>query len=158
MADISTATSYQLSDLTKKAAPDASDLLLIEDENGVAYVIDASSIAISAEGVANAVNSWLAAHPEATTTIADGAVTTIKLADGAVTMTKLGSNVRSAFALLSESVAEKVNAPLSSPGVQDYGTAGQVLMTNGDGTTAWGDMQMTDTEAANLLAVAEGGA
>lgn len=36
-----------------------------------------------------AVNAWLVAHPEATTTVEDGAVTTPKLADGAVTTVKL---------------------------------------------------------------------
>lgn len=35
------------------------------------------------------VNAWLVAHPEATTTVQNGAVTTDKLADGAVTTAKL---------------------------------------------------------------------
>ena len=39
--------------------------------------------------VVSAVNAWLVAHPEATTTVQDGAVTTAKIADGAVTDAKL---------------------------------------------------------------------
>ena len=39
--------------------------------------------------IATAVDAWLDAHPEATTTVQDGAVTTVKLADGAVTDAKL---------------------------------------------------------------------
>lgn len=42
--------------------------------------------------VTSAVNTWLAAHPEATTTVQDGAVTTAKIADGAVTDAKLTQN------------------------------------------------------------------
>lgn len=45
----------------------------------------------SADEVTEAVNAWLVAHPEATTTIQDGAVTTAKIADGAVTDAKLAS-------------------------------------------------------------------
>lgn len=43
----------------------------------------------SSAEVVSAVNAWLVAHPEATTTVQDGAVTTAKLADGAVTDAKL---------------------------------------------------------------------
>lgn len=44
------------------------------------------------EQAAEAIAAWLDAHPEATTTVEDGAVTTAKLADGAVTDAKLASN------------------------------------------------------------------
>lgn len=43
----------------------------------------------SSAEVVSAVNAWLVAHPEATTTVQDGAVTTAKIADGAVTDAKL---------------------------------------------------------------------
>lgn len=38
------------------------------------------------------VDAWLDEHPEATTTVQDGAVTTVKLADGAVTGAKIASD------------------------------------------------------------------
>ena len=43
----------------------------------------------SVDEVTEAVDAWLVAHPEATTTVQDGAVTTAKIADGAVTDAKL---------------------------------------------------------------------
>ena len=43
--------------------------------------------------VDSAVSDWLDLHPEATTTVQDGAITTAKLADGAVTDAKLANNV-----------------------------------------------------------------
>lgn len=46
----------------------------------------------SSAEVVSAVNAWLVAHPEATTTVQDGAVTTAKLADGAVTDAKLAQS------------------------------------------------------------------
>ena len=42
--------------------------------------------------VTDAVNDWLDAHPEATTTVEDGSITTAKLADGAVTDVKLAQS------------------------------------------------------------------
>lgn len=39
-----------------------------------------------------AVNAWLEDHPEATTTVTDGSITTAKLADGAVTDAKLAAS------------------------------------------------------------------
>lgn len=50
-----------------------------------------------ASDVPSAVTAWLNAHPEATTTVQDGAVTTVKLANGAVTTPKIAdSNVTTA--------------------------------------------------------------
>ena len=46
----------------------------------------------SEQAIIDAVNNWLVAHPEATTTVQDGAITTAKLADGAVTDAKLASD------------------------------------------------------------------
>lgn len=51
--------------------------------NGDALELDGSG------DIATAVTSYLNAHPEATTTVEDGAITTNKLADGAVTDDKL---------------------------------------------------------------------
>ena len=45
------------------------------------------------EQVASAVESWLDEHPEATTTVADGSISTGKLADNAVTIHKLSKSI-----------------------------------------------------------------
>ena len=47
--------------------------------------------------VNTAVSSWLAEHPEATTTVADGSVTEAKLADKAVTVAKLEKSIADAL-------------------------------------------------------------
>jgi hypothetical protein len=46
----------------------------------------------SSAEVIDAVNDWLDDHPEATTTVEDGSITTAKLADGAVTDAKLAQS------------------------------------------------------------------
>lgn len=51
-----------------------------EDGNAVGDVLDATA-------TANAVSTWLANHPEATTTVADGSITTAKLASGVIDQT-----------------------------------------------------------------------
>ena len=43
--------------------------------------------------VAAQVDAWLTAHPEATTTVLDGAISTAKLADGAVTFDKVSNDL-----------------------------------------------------------------
>lgn len=55
-------------------------------------VLEGLSEIADPEAIAEAVDAWLDDHPEATTTIEDGAVTTAKLADGAVTTAKLASD------------------------------------------------------------------
>lgn len=57
---------------------------------GAGLAMNGQALELDGNGdIAAAVTSWLNAHPEATTTIEDGAVTTPKLADGAVTDVKL---------------------------------------------------------------------
>ena len=57
---------------------------------GAGLAMNGDALELDGNGdIATAVTSWLNAHPEATTTVQDGSVTTAKLADGAVTITKL---------------------------------------------------------------------
>ena len=56
----------------------------VESINGNPIVAD-----IASESITPVVDAWLTAHPETTTTVQDGAITTEKLADGAVTDAKL---------------------------------------------------------------------
>lgn len=60
---------------------------------------------------AAAVSAWLAAHPEATTTVRDGAVTTAKIADGAVTMAKLAGGVYAGVDLTEKFASEVGSDP-----------------------------------------------
>lgn len=66
----------------------------------------------SESAMAQAIADWLDAHPEATTTILDGSVTTPKIADGAVTESKLSSPLRDE--LLNETVYVTHTAPALS--------------------------------------------
>lgn len=49
------------------------------------------------------------------------------------------------------SLSGKVNIPLSSEGSADYGTSGQVLQTNGDGTMEWVEVSLGYDETLALL-------
>lgn len=96
------------------------------------------------------VATYLDAHPEATTTVQDRAVSTEKLGNKAVTTLKLGEKAVTTQKIADSAVTtaklsdgavtdaklatQKVNQPLFS-GVPTNGTSGQVLRTLGDGTT-----------------------
>lgn len=60
----------------------------VTDKNGTTTATVTNGTATQAQ-----VDAWLDAHPEATTTVADGAISTVKLADGAVTQAKLDPNL-----------------------------------------------------------------
>ena len=120
-----------------------------------------SNALIGAGGsIANTIiTQWLNDHPEATTTVADGAVTRAKLDADLKSKTDAVSTIDNA--LTSETAnriqndALKVNRPLSG-GTPTNGTSGQILKTNGDGTTMWDDPAMptdaqTETAVSNWL-------
>lgn len=90
-----------------------------------------------------AVNSYLDAHPEITTSLQDGEVTNAKIGSGAVTASKLGADVNAWF-------GGKVSKPSTSPN----GTNGQLLRTKGDGTTEWVDVGLP-TDAQTAAAVSD---
>lgn len=58
---------------------------------GAGLAMNNGAIELDADttGISGAVDAWLDAHPEATTTVVDGSITTAKLADDAVTDAKL---------------------------------------------------------------------
>jgi len=78
------------------------------------------------EQVQEAVNAWLDDHPEATTTVEDGAITTAKLADGSVTDDKLAADgikaEVAALSLLKSGVAISVNCERTTDGVLCFPT------------------------------------
>lgn len=65
---------------------------------------------LGGDGIPNAVDAWLDEHPEATTTVQDGVVTTAKLADGAVTNAKLTDDVRNRIGHVESTVGPSATA------------------------------------------------
>lgn len=119
---------------------------------------------ISEDKIEHAVTKWLDEHPEATTTIEDGAVSYAKL-DEALHQRIEGmetdvSSLKTDLAALEADVdaletevaaldAEKLDKPATA------GTSGQILKTNGDGTTAWIDLPDGVTIDATLTKTGE---
>ena len=115
------------------------------------------------------IETYLDAHPEATTTVQDRAISTEKLGNKAVTTLKLGEKAVTTQKMADNAVTtvklsdgavtdaklatQKVNQPLFS-GVPTNGTSGQVLRTLGDGTTEWATVGLP-SEAQTSAALSE---
>lgn len=85
------------------------------------------------EQVETYVQEWLDDHPEATTTVVTD--TTLSVAGMAGDAKTIGDAIDE----LNSDVALKINLPVSG-GDLDYGEAGYVLVSNGDGTFDWVEM------------------
>lgn len=126
--------------------------------------------------VGTAVSAWLAAHPEATTTVEDGAVSRAKLDADLKAKTDKVATLESAIA--AEETARQSNdtqirneiemekayrrnadddlksilVPFPVSPESKYGTNGQVLRTKGDGKTEWADVGLpTDEQTAEAV-------
>lgn len=85
------------------------------------------------EQVETYVQEWLDDHPEATTTV---------VTDPTLSITGMAGDagaIGDLYALLHEEVLRRINLPVSG-GDLDYGEAGFVLVSNGDGTFDWVEM------------------
>lgn len=107
----------------------------------------------SSAEVVSAVNAWLVAHPEATTTVQDGSITTAKLADGAVTDAKL---VQSGGVL--EDVRELNSAVFEeSDNLFDYTQAKVNQLPNSWGGQTYNDLStLNGWKTSNLIQVEAG--
>lgn len=113
------------------------------------------------------ISTYLDQHPEATTTIQNGAVSTEKLGNQAVTTNKLGdlavtSNKIFDNAIITEKIQngaitddklknQKVNKPKLPNGSVSDGINGQVLRTLGNGNTEWADVSTFKIEDTNAI-------
>lgn len=78
-------------------------------ENGVAHIWEdgnAVGNVLDAEATADAVADWLDDHPEATTTVADGSITTAKLASGVIDNTLLVSGAAADSAKVGQELSD----------------------------------------------------
>lgn len=82
-----------------------------EDGNAVGDVLDATA-------TANAVSTWLTNHPEATTTVADGSITTAKLASGVIDQTLTLSGVAADSAKVGQELSD-LKSEISQGGLKD---------------------------------------
>ena len=85
-------TSQKLSSDAVAAMPTMSSATRGVAKVGAGLAMNGDALELDGSGdIETAVQSWLDAHPEASTTVEDGSITTSKLADGAVTDYKLNS-------------------------------------------------------------------
>ena len=83
---------------------------------GAAWVVGGSMyIRPTDEQAETYIGEWLDDHPEATTTVQDGAITTAKLADGAVTYKKMSSGAITDPQLVSVTLDHWVNGGFNTP-------------------------------------------
>ena len=118
----------------------------VTDEEVVAQVdaafVDAPHLQ---QTVINATDTWLDEHPEATTTVQDGSISTAKLADGAVTSDKLGvASVK--WENLSEHCIQTSNE------FSDDVVTSRVIATGAVTTAKIRDEAVTDAKLARTIA------
>lgn len=110
----------------------------VESINGNPIVAD-----IASESIAPVVDAWLTAHPEATTTVQDGAISTAKLADGAVTDAKLAQTggVLEKVDKLTDALSDNFNIDVDvSPQI----VAGSYVFANDNTIQSSGSFSMTE--------------
>ena len=91
------------------------------------------------------IDAWLDEHPEATTTVQDGAITTPKLADGAVTTAKIGSKQITDAKIADNTIS---NTKLVSTGVRAIANPARLLELDGL-TYSTGFLQSNGTPSSN---------
>lgn len=137
--EVAVVTSGDPSTITGKAiyvcyAPGVVQRFVTDEE--VAAQVDAAFVDAPhlQQTVINATNEWLDEHPEATTTVQDGSISTVKLATGAVT---------------SEKIAENAVTPTKIP----YGAINGWHIGEGEiGTGHISDGMITDAKLARTIA------
>lgn len=85
--------------------------------------------------VTSAVDAWLDAHPEATTTVEDGSISEAKLDNNLKGVVADVGELKTAMNDVEGAIAELETGSLSALGATD----GQVPTANGDGTWSWAD-------------------
>lgn len=94
-----------------------------------------SALGADPAAIKSSVDAWLEDHPEATTTVQDGAVSYAKLDDNLQDTVDDVPELKSAVTSIEGAIDELESGSLSALGASE----GQVPVAAGDGTWAWGD-------------------